>query len=165
MAFALLALCYAAFCPLAQGDCWAKSGVINTETYHRGGLHEAPDLNGCESEAKAARIEAIKNTVNIEQITTSNTREEMQSISASGTRSATGVSGSGSYTTGSGSSGSQGITYAGVRWIPVVDKCTASNIQVADGTDRGWGQGRAGDGYCSAEVQCKLRFYTPMIDC
>ena len=159
--FTITALVCSMLCALVNGDCWTRGTMTLNDDYYRGGLRAAPDEAGCAAEAKQARIKAIQDTVNIDAITTAEARSDMEQIAASGGA----QGGGGSYGTSSSNSGSTSIEYAGVRWIAVVDGCTARNVQVADGNDRGWGQGRAANGYCSAQVSCKVRFFTPQINC
>ena len=48
----------------------------------------------------------------------------------------------------------------------LLDKCTARDISVQGGSDKGFGQGRRNDGHCIAKVDCTWSFYTNDIpDC
>jgi hypothetical protein len=50
--------------------------------------------------------------------------------------------------------------FAGVRWLGALKSCRAKDVAVKKGDDRGWGQGRANNGFCSAKVDCSMSFYT-----
>ena len=115
----------------------------------------------CSGDAKAAIHRNLESVLNVDEVASSEAKSQMESLS--GQYGSGGISGT--YSRGTTSSGSSFIRMGAMRWIVTVDWCQAHNVRAAAGTDRGWGKGRANDGYCSAEVECQWRFTTFDVTC
>jgi len=72
---------------------------------------------------------------------------------------------SGSYRKGTDSYGNKTIQMSDIRWIVTVNQCSVLSWSASEGHDRGWGQGRANNGHCTADVQCDWTFTTHNFNC
>jgi hypothetical protein len=133
-------------------------GVQGTRSYFRNAI-ERPQ--NCAGEAKAAIQKNLETILNVDYVTGSYGKSQMESLS--GQYGAGGYGGS--YGKTQTSSGSSAITMGDTRWIVTVDSCRAYNVSAAAGRDRGWGRGRGNNGHCSADVRCEWRFTTYDFNC
>lgn len=132
--------------------------VKGTRSYYRSAISQPTNCGG---EAKANVQNNLETILNVDYVAGSYAKGEIDSLAG---RYGSGMYG-GSYSKTRTSSGAGAIRYGNTRWIVTVDYCRPLNVSFAEGTDRGWGQGRANNGHCSADVSCVWRFTTYDLNC
>lgn len=138
---------------ITNAGCTLPLDSIQKQPYHRPSI-SLPDLEGCCGEAKQAVLNAIKADFNVAHVMTSSTQSKATDISGGGG----GTSGaSGKVSQSTSESAMADITFGDIRWTVYSRGCNCNTYSVAEGNDRGWGQGRDNSGYCQAEVTCTFR--------
>lgn len=143
---------------MVRADCLLPEQTSVTDPYYQPKI-SLLDPAACCQEAKQNILARISSRASIEEQTSADARQKARSISAEYGKGGIGIDISGADSESSAAS----VTYRGVTWSSLSRGCSCSNVRVKEGDDRGWGQGRAGNGYCSADVTCKFQLYTPQL--
>lgn len=155
---------------IAPGKVLAKCELLSTLTpqyvHNRNNIDGDMSLDRCCSEARGAAIDKFEKTTNLASQISSTVTSDAQKISAAANLATKTISGS--YEQSESEATTQEDKFKGITWLAVVDDCECSNVKEksADNTVAILGDlvGTKENGYCTADVECKFRYYSPVLE-